>query len=59
VDPDPVQDLMTKIEKNTAEKKLSFLIKNYNLLFPRAPYRTSKLQEKPSALKRNIQHLKT
>jgi len=26
VDPDPVQDLMTKIEKNTAEKKLSFYV---------------------------------
>jgi hypothetical protein len=29
-----------------------FLIKNCNLLIPRSPQRTSKLQEKPSALKR-------
>ncbi len=41
---------MTKYwKKFTAEK---FLIKNYNLPIPRPPYRTSKLQKKPSALKR-------
>jgi hypothetical protein len=28
------------------------MIKNCNLLIPRPPYRTSKLQEKPSVLKR-------
>jgi hypothetical protein len=31
---------------------LIFLIKNCNLLIPRPPSRTSKVQEKPSALKR-------
>jgi hypothetical protein len=31
---------------------LFFFIKNYNLPIPRPPYRTPKLQEKPSALKK-------
>jgi hypothetical protein len=35
--------------KNTAE---NFLINNCILLIPRPPKRTSKIQEKPSALKR-------
>jgi hypothetical protein len=40
-------------KKITAEKKLNFFfIKNYNLPIPRPPKRTSKLQKKPSALKR-------
>ncbi len=43
---------MTKDRKNTAEKNSLFLIKNCNLLIPRPPQKTSKLQEKPSALKR-------
>jgi hypothetical protein len=34
------------------------LIKNCNLLIPRPPLRTSKLQEKPSALKREHPVLK-
>jgi hypothetical protein len=35
------------------EKKIKFFfIKNYNLPIPRPPKRTSKLQKKPSALKR-------
>ncbi len=44
---------------NTEEKKyswnifLSFLIKNYDFLIPGPPERTSKLQEKPSDLKRD------
>ena len=45
--------LMTK----TAEFFFLFLIKNCNFLIPRPPYRTSKLQEKPSALKREHQTL--
>ncbi len=53
---DPVQDpgfWWQKTEKNTAEtKKFLFLIKNCNYLIPRPPLRTSKLQEKPSAPKR-------
>jgi hypothetical protein len=41
-------------------KKVYFLIiKNRNLLIPRSPLRTPKLQEKPSASKENIQHFKT
>ncbi len=35
-----------------------FLIKNCNLPVPRPPYKTSKLQERPSALKREHQALK-
>jgi hypothetical protein len=35
-----------------------FLIKNFNLLIPRPPQRTPKLQEKPSALKREQPELK-
>jgi hypothetical protein len=38
------------LEKNYSLKKI--WIKNYNLPIPRPPYRTSKLQKKPSALKR-------
>jgi hypothetical protein len=41
------------LKKITAEKKLIFYwIKSYNLPIPRPPYRTPKLQEKPSALKK-------
>ncbi len=43
---------MTRNKRNTAEKNLYFLIKNCNLSIPRPPQRTSKEQEKPSALKR-------
>jgi hypothetical protein len=40
-------------KKFTAEKKIQFFkIKNYNLPNARPPLRTSKLQKKPSALKR-------
>ncbi len=41
-------------KKNTVENFLKYLllIKNCNLLIPRPPQRTSKLQEKPSALER-------
>jgi hypothetical protein len=44
----------TKIKKKiTAENKIWFFgIKNCNLLIPKTPERTSKLQENPSALKR-------
>jgi hypothetical protein len=43
-----------KLKKFTAEKKIftNFLNQNYNLPIPRPPYRTSKLQKKPSAFKR-------
>jgi hypothetical protein len=64
--PDPEQDprlwWAKNEEKNTAEKKFkNFWIKNYNLLIPRPPQRTSKLQETPSALKRehsSLQNMK-
>jgi hypothetical protein len=46
-----------KLEKIQLEKK-NFIIKNCNLLIPRTPQRTSKLQQKPSALVENIKHLK-
>ncbi len=47
-----------KFKKFTAEKKFNlFLIKNYYLPIPRPPFRTSKLQKKPSALKREHQAL--
>jgi hypothetical protein len=53
-----------KIEKKLMAGNLIyiFLIKNCNLLIPRPPLRTLKLQEKPSALKREhpvVQYLKT
>ncbi len=42
-----------KIGKMYSWKKITFFwIKNYNLPIPGPPYRTSKLQKKPSALKR-------
>jgi hypothetical protein len=46
--------LMTKNLKELQLEKLLyiFVIKNCNLLIPRPPYRTPKLQEKPSALKK-------
>jgi hypothetical protein len=49
-----IQGLWPKIEKKiTAEKIFDiFLIKNCNLLIPRPPQDTSKLEEKPSALKK-------
>ncbi len=47
---------MTKNWKKLQMKKCNiFLIKNCNLLIPWPPQRTSKLQEKPSALKREHQ----
>jgi hypothetical protein len=49
LDPDPA---WTKNWKNTPEKVGFFSFKNCNLLIPRPPERTSKLQEKPSALNR-------
>jgi hypothetical protein len=55
-DPDPVQiqgcnDQKMKKKKYSRKFFISFLTKNFNLLW-------SKLQEKPSALKENIEHLK-
>jgi hypothetical protein len=54
--------LMTKNENNLQLKKLNlFWIKNHNLPIPRPPERMSKLQKKPSALKREhseLQHMK-
>jgi hypothetical protein len=49
-DPDPGFDVLKlKIAGNIIS---IFLIKNCNLLIPRPPLRMPKLQEKPSALKR-------
>jgi hypothetical protein len=51
--------IQTMIEKNL--QLTFFFIRNYKLLIPRPPYRTTKLQEKPSALKREhraLQNLK-
>ncbi len=39
------------------KKNKNFIAKNFNFLF--LGWRTSKLQEKPSALKENIQHFET
>jgi hypothetical protein len=51
-DPDPGFDDL-KLKKFIAGNIISiFLIKNCNLLITRPPLRTPKLQEKPSALKR-------
>jgi hypothetical protein len=56
-DPDPGFYDQNLIKKITAEKKIKFFwIKNYNLPIPRQ--RTPKLQEKPSALKREHPVLK-
>ncbi len=41
-----------KLEKIYSWKKWIFFDKNFNLVIPRSPYRTHKLQEKPSALKK-------
>jgi len=41
-----------KTKKNYSWKKILIFFINYNLPIPRPPYRTSKLQKKPSALKR-------
>jgi hypothetical protein len=58
-DPDPIRIQgfdHQKLKKKTQLKISVFLhlslITNYNLLIPRPSYRTSKLQEKPSATKR-------
>jgi hypothetical protein len=56
-DPDPIRIQGFKDQKWKKKllltKKLNFFwIKNYNLPIPRPPYRKSKLQKKPSALKR-------
>jgi hypothetical protein len=57
-DPEPIRIRIQgfndqKLKKNYSWKKLTFFwIKNYNLPIPRPPYRTFKLQKKPSALKR-------
>ncbi len=45
-----IQNLMTKNENKL--KKSYFFDQNFNLLIPRPPQRTCKLQEKPSARKR-------
>jgi hypothetical protein len=58
VDPDPGFDDL-KLKKICSWKLISiFLIKNCNLLIPRPPERTPKLQEMPSALKREHPVLK-
>jgi hypothetical protein len=64
IDPDPIRihgiDDQKLENKFTAGKKIHFFkIKNYNLPKPRPPSRTSKLQKKPSALKKELQHFKT
>jgi hypothetical protein len=41
-----------KLEEIQLKKMYRFLIKNLNLIILKPPLRTSKLQEKPSALKR-------
>jgi hypothetical protein len=57
-DPDPGFDDL-KLKKFIVGNLISiFLIKNCNLLIPRPPQRTPKLQEKPSALKREHPVLK-
>jgi hypothetical protein len=55
-----IQAFMTKIDKKLLLKKNLnfFLIKNYNLPIHRPTQRTPKLQEKPSALKREHPVLK-
>jgi hypothetical protein len=52
---------MTQIEKNLQlGKKFNFFVSNTTILrIPRPPKRTSKLQEKPAALKREHPALKT
>jgi hypothetical protein len=51
---------MTKnVKKIYSGKNFLFQIKNCNLLIPRPPQRTSKLQEKPSPSKKIIEHFKT
>jgi hypothetical protein len=54
-DPDliHIQDFDDKtLKKYTAQKRVDIFFLNRNLLIPRLPLRMSKLQEKPSALKR-------
>jgi hypothetical protein len=61
VDPellDPPDPAWTKNWKNTPEKVRFFSFKNCNLLIPRPPERTSKLQEKLKTSKENIEHFK-
>jgi hypothetical protein len=43
---------MTKNRKKFVADIFFFIIKNQNLLIPRPPKRTSKLQKKPAALKK-------
>jgi hypothetical protein len=50
------QKLKKKIQMKTI---YLFLIKNFSLLISRPPYRTSKVQENPSALKREHSALQT
>jgi hypothetical protein len=59
-DPDPIriQGFNDQKLKINAEKKKIFWIKNFNLSIPRPPKRTSKLQKKPSGLKRGHPTLK-
>jgi hypothetical protein len=61
-DPDPVLNprfWWPKIGRNLQlTKNWIFFWKNCNLGIPRPSKRTHKLQEKPSALKKNIQHFK-
>jgi hypothetical protein len=63
VNPDPIR-IQGFDDQQNLRKKYSFiflflfLIKNCNLLIPRRPQRMSKLQEKPSALKREHPALK-
>ncbi len=51
--------LMTNNFKVTAEKKFKFSFKNFNLFIPRYPWRTFKLQETPSALRKDNPALQT
>jgi hypothetical protein len=51
-DPDPGFDDLNLKKIYSWKFNFYFIIKNCNLPTPRAPYRTPKLQEKPSALKR-------
>jgi hypothetical protein len=46
------EDDRERIKRAAGRGRQDFLIKNCNLTIPRPPLRTPKLQEKPSALKR-------
>jgi hypothetical protein len=54
--PDPIRN--KGFDDQKLFKNVYFFIKNCNFLISRPSQRTSKLQEKPSALKENVQHFK-